>query len=38
MDDRRGGGIMHEELPHRGPDGAVVGFQLWVNLPTVPRR
>jgi redox-sensitive bicupin YhaK (pirin superfamily) len=28
-----GRGIMHEEMPRRGPDGAVNGFQLWVNLP-----
>jgi redox-sensitive bicupin YhaK (pirin superfamily) len=28
-----GGGIMHEELPRRSPDGNVYGFQLWVNLP-----
>jgi redox-sensitive bicupin YhaK (pirin superfamily) len=28
-----GRGIMHEEMPKRGPDGRVDGFQLWVNLP-----
>jgi len=28
-----GRGIMHEEMPRRGPDGAIAGFQLWVNLP-----
>src|SRR3989337_2992284 len=28
-----GRGIMHEEMPRRGPSGAVNGFQLWVNLP-----
>jgi redox-sensitive bicupin YhaK (pirin superfamily) len=28
-----GRGIMHEEMPRRGPDGAIYGFQLWVNLP-----
>jgi redox-sensitive bicupin YhaK (pirin superfamily) len=28
-----GRGIMHEELPRRGPTGAIAGFQLWVNLP-----
>ena len=28
-----GRGIMHEELPRRGPNGAIAGFQLWVNLP-----
>jgi quercetin 2,3-dioxygenase len=28
-----GGGILHEELPRRGPNGTIYGFQLWVNLP-----
>lgn len=28
-----GGGIMHEEMPRRGPGGTIFGFQLWVNLP-----
>jgi quercetin 2,3-dioxygenase len=28
-----GGGIMHEEMPRRAPDGSIYGFQLWVNLP-----
>lgn len=28
-----GRGILHEEMPRRGPDGKVFGFQLWVNLP-----
>jgi redox-sensitive bicupin YhaK (pirin superfamily) len=28
-----GRGIMHEELPRRGPSGLINGFQLWVNLP-----
>ena len=28
-----GGGILHEEMPRRGPSGAIYGFQLWVNLP-----
>lgn len=28
-----GGGILHEEMPRRGPSGLVTGFQLWVNLP-----
>ena len=28
-----GRGIMHEEMPKRGPEGRVNGFQLWVNLP-----
>lgn len=29
-----GGGIMHEEMPRRGPSGNIYGFQLWVNLPS----
>ena len=32
-----GGGIMHEEMPHRGPDGVIDGFQLWVNLPAAQK-
>jgi len=28
-----GRGILHEEMPRRGPSGFVTGFQLWVNLP-----
>lgn len=28
-----GGGILHEEMPRRGPSGTIYGFQLWVNLP-----
>lgn len=28
-----GRGIMHEEMPKRGPSGIINGFQLWVNLP-----
>jgi hypothetical protein len=28
-----GRGILHEEMPKRGPEGTVYGFQLWVNLP-----
>jgi hypothetical protein len=28
-----GGGILHEEMPRRGIDGTINGFQLWVNLP-----
>ena len=28
-----GRGILHEEMPRRGPGGAIYGFQLWVNLP-----
>lgn len=29
-----GRGILHEELPRRGPSGQIYGFQLWVNLPS----
>jgi redox-sensitive bicupin YhaK (pirin superfamily) len=29
-----GRGILHEEMPRRGPDGNIYGFQLWVNLPS----
>ena len=32
-----GRGIMHEEMPQRGPSGLVVGFQLWVNLPAAEK-
>ena len=37
-----GRGILHEEMPRRGENGAIYGFQLWVNLParlkmTTPR-
>jgi redox-sensitive bicupin YhaK (pirin superfamily) len=28
-----GRGILHEEMPRRGPGGSIYGFQLWVNLP-----
>jgi len=28
-----GRGILHEEMPRRGPSGNIFGFQLWVNLP-----
>lgn len=28
-----GRGILHEEMPRRGRDGLIDGFQLWVNLP-----
>src|SRR5512134_3322139 len=28
-----GRGILHEEMPRRGPSGKIYGFQLWVNLP-----
>jgi redox-sensitive bicupin YhaK (pirin superfamily) len=29
-----GRGILHEEMPRRGPGGVIDGFQLWVNLPS----
>jgi redox-sensitive bicupin YhaK (pirin superfamily) len=32
-----GRGIMHEEMPKRGPSGVVNGFQLWVNLPAAEK-
>ncbi len=32
-----GGGIMHEEMPKRGPSGNIYGFQLWVNLPAAQK-
>ncbi len=32
-----GGGILHEEMPVRGPDGIIDGFQLWVNLPAAKK-
>jgi redox-sensitive bicupin YhaK (pirin superfamily) len=32
-----GSGIMHEEMPRRGPNGVVNGFQLWVNLPAAEK-
>lgn len=32
-----GRGIMHEEMPRRGPRGLVNGFQLWVNLPAAQK-
>lgn len=32
-----GGGILHEEMPRRGPSGEIFGFQLWVNLPAVEK-
>jgi redox-sensitive bicupin YhaK (pirin superfamily) len=28
-----GSGIIHQEMPKGGPDGAMEGFQLWANLP-----
>jgi len=32
-----GRGILHEEMPRRGPSGTIQGFQLWVNLPAVQK-
>lgn len=32
-----GRGILHEEMPQRGADGVIRGFQLWVNLPAAEK-
>src|SRR5574341_1183706 len=32
-----GRGILHEEMPRRGPSGIIYGFQLWVNLPAAQK-
>jgi redox-sensitive bicupin YhaK (pirin superfamily) len=32
-----GRGILHEEMPRRGPQGVIYGFQLWVNLPAARK-
>ncbi len=32
-----GRGILHEEMPRRGPSGQITGFQLWVNLPAARK-
>ena len=32
-----GSGILHEEMPRRGPSGRIDGFQLWVNLPAAEK-
>jgi quercetin 2,3-dioxygenase len=32
-----GRGILHEEMPQRGPSGVIMGFQLWVNLPAAQK-
>ena len=32
-----GRGILHEEMPRRSPDGTIMGFQLWVNLPAAQK-
>jgi quercetin 2,3-dioxygenase len=32
-----GRGILHEEMPQRGPNGVIYGFQLWVNLPRAKK-
>jgi hypothetical protein len=32
-----GRGILHEEMPRRGPSGLINGFQLWVNLPAAQK-
>jgi redox-sensitive bicupin YhaK (pirin superfamily) len=32
-----GRGILHEEMPRRGANGVIQGFQLWVNLPAAQK-
>lgn len=32
-----GRGILHEEMPKRGANGNIYGFQLWVNLPAAQK-
>jgi redox-sensitive bicupin YhaK (pirin superfamily) len=32
-----GRGILHEEMPRRGPSGVIDGFQLWINLPAAQK-
>ncbi|MCZ2127288.1 MAG: pirin family protein [Anaerolineales bacterium] len=32
-----GRGILHEEMPRRGANGNIYGFQLWVNLPSAQK-
>ncbi len=32
-----GSGIIHQEMPKGGPDGAMLGFQLWANLPSARK-
>ncbi|MCC7163081.1 MAG: pirin family protein [Anaerolineae bacterium] len=32
-----GRGILHEEMPKKSVEGAVNGFQLWVNLPAAKK-
>ncbi|MDP1715767.1 MAG: pirin family protein [Anaerolineales bacterium] len=32
-----GRGILHEEMPRRGENGNIYGFQLWVNLPAAQK-
>ncbi|MHB8765657.1 MAG: pirin family protein [Deferrisomatales bacterium] len=32
-----GSGIIHQEMPKGGPDGAMLGFQLWANLPAARK-
>src|SRR5512133_3246357 len=32
-----GRGILHEEMPRRGTNGVINGFQLWVNLPATQK-
>lgn len=32
-----GSGIIHQEMPKPGPDGAMGGFQLWANMPAAHK-
>lgn len=32
-----GNGIIHQEMPQIGPNGAMYGFQLWANLPAANK-
>ncbi len=32
-----GSGIVHQEMPKGDPDGAMLGFQLWANLPAARK-
>src|SRR5512139_2435809 len=32
-----GRGILHEEMPRRGVNGGINGFELWVNLPAAKK-
>ncbi|MDW7710903.1 MAG: pirin family protein [Deferrisomatales bacterium] len=32
-----GSGIVHQEMPKGDPEGAMLGFQLWANLPAAEK-